>query len=100
MPPEVNKLLQQAHVSGGLLRSALSCSGFHLKSSDLFTNVRWWAFLEQLPDFRRQAHQDEILQFFGSGEHDVHVQPPNVICHTACTTQIRDDTLLESKTLR
>ena len=92
--------LQQAHLARGLLCSEFSSGGLRLKSSDLLTNVRWRAFLEQLPDFGRQAHQDEILQFFGSGEHDVHIQPPNVICHTACTTQIRDDTLLESKTLR
>lgn len=92
--------LQQAHLARGLLCSEFSSDGLRLKSSDLLTNVRWRAFLEQLPDFGRQAHQDEILQFFGPGEHDVHIQPPNVICHTACTTQIRGDTRLESKTLR
>ena len=55
--------LQQAHLARGLLCSEFSSGGLCLKSSDLLTNVRWWAFLEQLPDFRRQAHQDEILQF-------------------------------------
>ena len=92
--------LQQAHLARGLLCSEFSSGGLCLKSSDLLTNVRWWAFLEQLPDFRRQAHQDEILQFFGPGEHDVNIQPPNVICHTTCTTQVHNHTLLESKTLR
>ena len=61
MLPEVNKLLQQAHLSGGLLRSDLGSSGLHLKSSDLFTNVRWWALLEQLPDFWCQAYQDQVF---------------------------------------
>ena len=92
--------LQQAHLARGLLCSEFSSDGLRLKSSDLLTSVRWWAFLEQVPDLRGQAHQDEILQFLGPGEHDVHVQPPNVICHTACTTQVRDHTLVEREALR
>ena len=43
--------LQQAHLARGLLCSEFSSGGLCLKSSDLLTNVRWWACLEQLLTF-------------------------------------------------